>query len=139
MKKILFFIAFVAIFSACNSYGDKYLVNSKSEVYYKDGMTAGDAKLLGDFLLKNGYFDSTNERSVQLAREKDTINVKFVVDKEKMSSDIQNADALFMIMGTALSAEVFGAKPLKIILADQYMKGFRNVIVPGTVIEEPKK
>jgi hypothetical protein len=131
MKKLLCLIAIISVFAACSSYGDKYQVNEKSEVYYKDGMTAEDAKKLGDFLMKNGYFDSTNEKSVQLLKEKDTIAVKFVVDKAKVA-ETESADALFMIMGSAISSEIFSGKPLKIILADAYMKGFKDVAIPGS-------
>jgi hypothetical protein len=139
MKRLFLFIIVIAVFAACNSQGEKYQVNEKSEIYYKDGMTAGDAKLLGDFLLKNGYFDTLNEKTVQLGVEKDTITVKFAVDKGKVLQDEVSADAMFMIMGTAISADVFAARPLKIVLADLYMKGFRNVFIPGTNTSGPNK
>lgn len=129
MKKLLSILAVITIFAACKSYGDKYLVNEKSEIYYKDGMNADDAKRLGDFLVKNGYFDSTTNRSVQLAKTKDTINIKFVVDKTKIAEET-GADALFMIMGAAIKSEVFASKPLKIVLADAYMVGFKDIVIP---------
>ena len=138
MKKLLCLLLVISFLAACSSYGDKYKVNEKSEVYYKDGMTSDDAKRLGDFLLKNGYFDSTSEKSVQLAKENDSIAVKFVVDKTKVSQT-EGADALFLIMGSAISSEVFMGKPLKIILADAYMKGFKNVPIPGAAAADTTK
>lgn len=129
MKKLLSFLAIVSIFAACKSYGDKYKVNDKSEIYFKDGMNADDAKRLGDFLVRNGYFDSTSSRSVQLTKAKDTINIKFVVDKAKVAEET-GADALFTIMGSAIKTEVFASKPVKVVLADEYMAGFRDIVIP---------
>jgi hypothetical protein len=138
MKKLLSVFLVACILTACSSYGEKYKVNEKSEIYYKDGMTSGDAKILGDFLVKNGYFDNQTEKTVQLGRENDTINIKFVVDKTKLTEDV-SADALFMIVGTAISTEVFGGKPLKIVLADQSLKGFRDMTVPGIEVPDSTK
>ena len=127
MRKLLLVLSVISIvLMACNSWGDKYMANDKSEVYYKDGATADDAKKLGDFLLKNNYFDSLTEKSVQLTKTVDTFNVKFVVDKEKVNQT-ENAEMLFTIMGAAISADVFSNKPVKVILADQQMKGFQEL------------
>jgi hypothetical protein len=128
MRKFISLLVITSIILlGCNSYGEKYSVNDKSEVYYKgDGVTADDAKRLGDFLLKNNYFDSATEKSVQLTRTVDTFNVKFVVDKEKVTST-ENAEMLFTIMGMAISSDVFSGKPVKVILADTRMEGFKEI------------
>lgn len=128
MRKLLFVLFIVAstLMVACNSWGDKYMANEKSEVYYKDGATADDAKRLGDFLLKNNYFDSLTDKSVQLTKTADTFNVKFVVDKAKVS-ETENADMLFTIMGAAISSDVFSNKPVKVILADTRMESFKEM------------
>jgi hypothetical protein len=132
MKKILFFSAFVAVLGACNSFGDEYKVNKKSTIYYKDGLTAGDAKILGEFLLRNGYFDSLNEKTVQLARVKDTIILKFVEDEARLNKDAGTVDAYFMVMGTSIGSGVFPNNPLKIILADPSLKGYWDLVIPRT-------
>ncbi len=126
MRKLVLALLVSTALIACNSWGDKYMANDKSEVYYKDGATADDAKRLGDFLLKNNYFDSATEKSVQLTKTVDTFNVKFVVDKEKVSQT-ENADMLFTIMGAAISSDVFSGKPVKVILADTRMEGFKEI------------
>jgi hypothetical protein len=131
MKKISCFLAVLLMLGACNSsYGDKYEVNKKSTIYYTGGLTAGDAKLLGDFLLQNGYFDSLTEKTIQLAKEKDTIIVKFVEDEAKLSKDAGAVDANFIVMGTAIGSGVFPNNPLKIILADPSFKGYRDFAIP---------
>lgn len=128
MKKILIVLAAVTfVFAACNKFGEKYQPNDKSEVYYKgDGVTADDAKRLGDFLLKNNYFDTISEKSVQLTKTVDTFNIRFVVDEQKVN-EAPNAEMLFTIMGAAISADVFGNKPVKVILADAQMKAFKEI------------
>lgn len=128
MRKLSFVLFVVAstMMIACNSWGDKYMANDKSEVYYKDGATADDAKRLGNFLLENNYFDSLTEKSVQITKTVDTFNVKFVVDKAKVS-ETENADMLFTIMGAAISSDVFSGKPVKVILADTRMDGFKEI------------
>jgi len=125
MRKLfmLFCVAAVLV-TACNSYGDKIKVNNKSEVYYKDGASKEEAQALGDFLLKNNYFDSLSEKTVQLTKTKDTFNVKFVVDKAKIEKDA-NTEFLFQILGAAISSSVFKNKPVKIVLADTYIKAFK--------------
>jgi hypothetical protein len=128
MGKLLSALIIVSIaLSACNSYGDKLKVNDKSEVYYKDGATSEDAKKLGDYLLKEGYFDSTNEKSVQLSKTKDTFNVKFVVDKKRAEASLNETEATFTAFGMLLSMQVFDGKPTKVMLADPYMKTFREI------------
>jgi hypothetical protein len=128
MRKLLFLFCFATlVITACNSYGDKVKINDKSEVYYKDGASADDAQRLGNYLLKNNYFDSTNQKSVQLTKNKDTFNVKFVVDKAKVEQQ-GNSEFLFQILGAAISSGVFANKPVKVILADQYMKGFKDIL-----------
>lgn len=128
MRKLLTIFLATALIAACNAgYGDKHMVNDKSEVYYKgDGVTAEDAKKLGDFLLQNNYFDTISQKSVQLTRTADTFNVKFVVDKTKVDQT-ENAEMLFTIMGSAISTEVFAGKPVKVILADAKMEGFKEI------------
>jgi len=136
MRKLfmLFCVAAVLV-TACNSYGDKIKVNNKSEVYYKDGASKEEAQALGDFLLKNNYFDSLSEKTVQLTKTKDTFNVKFVVDKAKIEKDA-NTEFLFQILGAAISSSVFKNKPVKIVLADTYMKAFKDVL-PYSLNETP--
>lgn len=133
MKKVLALLPLIILaIAACNSYGEKVKINDVSEVYYKgDGVNADDAKRLGDFLLKNNYFDTKTSKTVQLMKTSDTFDVKFVVDKTKVEQE-KNAEFLFQIMGTAISADVFHNKPVKIILADQYMKGFKEVPMYST-------
>lgn len=127
MKKLSIVCLLAVVFASCSSHGEKHMVNNNSEVYFKgDGVTSDDAKRLGDFLLKNGYFDSVNQKTLQLTRTDDTFNIKFVVDTQLVSRD-QNAEMIFTIMAPAISSAVFNSKPVKMIWADQKLVLFREL------------
>lgn len=130
MKQILIVFMFASFAVAgCNSYGDKVKVNDKSEVYYKEGASKEEAQKLGDYLLKNNYFDAKTEKSIQLTKTKDTFNVKFVVDRAMAEKEIPAIESTFTALGMLLSLQVFNGKPTKIMLADAYMKTFREIPV----------
>lgn len=127
-------LAAAAFIVSCNSYGERHEVNKNSFVYYKgEGVNAEDAKRLGDFLLKNGYFDTVNQKTVQLTSSNDTMNVKFAVDKTKVSDD--NAEMLFSIMGAAISTDAFAGKPVKVVLADEKMEPFKELPINTSVTD----
>ncbi|MFN2458467.1 MAG: hypothetical protein ABR502_09720 [Chitinophagaceae bacterium] len=129
MEKILLILA-TAIFllSACNNYGKKVIVNSTSEVFYKgDGVTGADAKRLGKFLLRQGYFDTTTEKSVQLSKENNQYVVKFVVSQEKLT---QNKDYVllgFKVWQMWISQNVFNNAKTKVVLTDENLKDVQEV------------
>jgi pectate lyase len=111
----------------CKSYGDKIKINDQSEVYYKDGATKEEAQKLGDFLLKNNYFDTKTEKSVQLTKDADTFDVRFVVDKARAQESLKETQETFSALGMLLSMEVFGGKYVSVMLADPYMKTFSEI------------
>jgi hypothetical protein len=127
MRKMVLFLAVIILTTSCSSYGDKVKINDKSEVYYKDGASKEYAKKLGDYLLQNGYFDTKSDKSIQLTKTKDTFNVKFVVDKKRAETEMKETESTFTALGMLLSYQVFGGKPTRIMLADQYMKTFREL------------
>lgn len=130
MKKAVLVILISCIgFVSCNilsPYGKKVNINPTSEVYYKgDGVTEADAVKLGQYLLRNKYFDSTTTKSVQLT--KDTIFVvKFVIDETKLK-DNPMAEIGFMAMKFLLQDSVFNGQKIKVILANTEMKGIKTV------------
>jgi hypothetical protein len=130
MRKLITLLLFIAVATAsCNSYGDKLNINDKSEVYYKEGASKEDAKKLGDYLLKNNYFDTKSQKTVQLTKTKDTFNVKFVVDKTLAEKEASSIESTFTAFGMLLSLQVFDGKPTKVKLADKYLETFREIPV----------
>lgn len=130
MKKAVLVILTSCIgFVSCNilsPYGKKVNINPTSEVYYKgDGVTEADAVKLGQYLLRNKYFDSTTTKSVQLTKDT-TFVVKFVIDETKLK-DNPMAEIGFMAMKFLLQDSVFNGQKIKVILANTEMKGIKTV------------
>ena len=103
------------------------MINDQSEVYYKgEGVTEDDARKLGDFLLSQGYFNTVDQRSVQLSREKDSYVVKMVVDEEKVNTD-ETVLTGFKVWQMWIEESVFNGKQTKIVLANTELKTIKEV------------
>ncbi len=130
MKKTFLAFAFACILlTACNNYGDKIEVSS-SEVYYKDGASEPEAKKLGDFLKKQGYFDSSKKATVQLVKDKEDYVVKMVVDEDVVNKDKAFYHRYFWFIQDLISKEVFKGKKTKIVMADD---GLKDIATVGTI------
>lgn len=115
------------LFISCNSYGKKILINDKSEVYYKgSGVSMEDAKRLGQFLLSRGYFNVSDQRSVQLTKKGDSYVVKLVVDQEYMKAE-DNVIAGFRVWQMWIEDSVFNGSQTELLLADTELKNTREV------------
>jgi hypothetical protein len=130
MKKLIIVSLLACIaFISCDilsPYGKKVNINPSSEVYYKgDGVTEADAVKLGEYLLRNKYFDSTTKKSVQITKDT-TIVVKFVIDETKLK-DNPLAEIGFMAMKSLLQDSVFNGQKIKVILANTKMKSIKTV------------
>ena len=110
-----------------NNYGNKVLINAKSEVYYKEGVSEAEAKKLGDFLLKKEYFNTTEERSTQLMKENDVYVVKFVINEEKLNQDKDNVLLGFKVWHMWIQDNVFNGAKTKLLLTDDQFKDVQQV------------
>jgi hypothetical protein len=130
MKKFLLGLLVVAAFTSCSNHGKKITIEgTKGEVFYKgDGVTERDAKKLGEYLKTELYFDNENRKSVQLMRAEDGdgYDVHFVVDETKIKANPKLKDN-FRIIGTAISANVFGEKAVNVYLSDKRLKDFETL------------
>jgi hypothetical protein len=113
----------LGLLAACNNYGTK-LTYKKGELYYTSSVNESDAKKLGDFLDKN-YFTDDKEATVQLNKEGDTYQVKFVVKDgaEKDQTIVDN----FHQFGAQISKEVFKDQKVEIHLTDNTLKTVKVV------------
>src|SRR5665647_2861220 len=90
--------------------GKKYTLNDKHHVYYKgDGVTEDDAKKVGTYLTGIGLFGADNEMDVQIKAEKNSndINIRFIVDKDKVTPQIENS---FLSIGNDMAAKIYPDK-----------------------------
>ncbi len=127
MRNFIFLLFAAALCISCNEYGNKITIAKKNEVYYKgDGVKEDDAKRLGDFLLKQGYFDSTSARSVQLTKDSATWIVKLVVDEEKLKGNATEVVMWMGILEMLMKEEVFAGADTRIELVDTTMSDIKN-------------
>lgn len=132
MKKFLLLLVSVSMLAtSCdifNNYGKKVKINDKNEVFYKgDGVTENDAKKLGAYLEKLGYFSGTKELSVQLTKNTDAYVVRFVFDKAAYEKSKDQLALNLWYWQDLISENVFDGKRTNIVLADEKMKDFDSI------------
>lgn len=111
-----------SLLTSCNQFGKEVKIK-KNSVYYKN-VTESDAKKVGDFFYSIGYFNDNNEISVQLSKPKDTMQLRFVVDKEKVKPEM---DEQYLFIVSTLSDSLFNGAPIEVFLADAEMKDLKRV------------
>ena len=125
--KLLLFNTIIALsINACSSnYGKEYKLDSKHNVYYKgEGVNEAEAKKLANYLKEMNYFQDSIECTVQLAKNKDTFNLNFVVDETKLTGGYENN---FLIFGAFISEKVFNNAPVTIQLTNNTLEPFKNL------------
>jgi hypothetical protein len=108
---------------ACNNYGTKLEFN-KGEVYYTSNSNEADARKLGDFLVKEKYFNGT-PKTVQLDKSGSTNQVRMVIQADKQN-DPEILAALKTFAGQ-MSEEVFDKAPTEIHVTDDSLKTVKVV------------
>jgi hypothetical protein len=127
MKKILPIAALIVItlFSSCNNYGKKVKINEYLEVYLKgDSVSENDAHKLGDYLASISK-ESTNEKSLQLSKEKGAYVVRMVIDENKLKTDT-TLNTGFMALKTLIGSEVFPGSNVNFIVTDNQFKDLKT-------------
>ncbi len=130
-------ISLLSLMSCSGNYGKKVTFSTNTgEVYYKgDGVTETDAKAVGEFLEKQGYFSKDGSRtSVQITKKDKTIEARFVVNDKKLAA-AKNADASFEIIGALMSKEVFSDTPVDIIYTDDKFGDKKTIAFNPKVLE----
>lgn len=124
MKFLLALLIPLTVLISCGGdYGNKVTINDKSDVFYKGkGVTESDAKRLGDYLLREGYFDTTTSKSVQLVKDSSAWVVRLVVDKEKYANADGTIAMSMIIFQQAMSEQVFNKEKTRLELVDDEMK-----------------
>lgn len=138
LNKLILAVSAMLFFSGCESNGKKYDFNGKQNIYYKgDGVSESDAKKLATYLNEIKYFGSDKELSVQITKEKetkDTVNINFVVDKSKLTEEIETS---FMLIGGYIAQNVFSGTPVNINFIDTAFKLIKKLGYAKPIIDEP--
>ena len=136
MKKTILFLFVVSVlFVACDNYGDR-VSNGHIEVYYKEGINketaARTARFLHDLEVQ-AQNDTTQSKSMQLLKNKDTVIFRMVVNKEKAAA--MNEDNYYAL-ANYLSVAVFNNAPVNIDLTDNQFNTVRSLQFKKVNLEE---
>lgn len=124
MKKYLFFLL-APWMVACSDYGSKATADN-IEVYYKEGISKEQAEKtarLFDQLLNESNPADKAKKSFQLQKTGDTVLLKMVADKAKLSGV---GDDSFYAIATLVSDSVFAGAVVNLTLTDNTFKGFKE-------------
>ena len=118
LSTILVLTVLMAVGLACSSYGTKLDFNN-GELYYTDNVTEADAKKLGEYLVKSGFFGG-KKVTVQLDKSGATYQFRMVVMPEKQSDEATLI--LMKAFAGEISEEVFGGAPTELHICDDQLK-----------------
>ena len=112
---------------ACRSYGDSISINEKSIVYYKGYVQVAEAKKLGDFLLLQGYFNTTDKKAVQLLKKGSTYMIRFIVEETDVQADRENVLFAFEVWRDWIQEHVFPNQSVQVELVNEKLKHIAKV------------
>lgn len=107
--------------------GEIYEVDKIHHVYYKGaGVTKEEAKKVGNYLTRLGYFKNDHEVDVQLSsnKEKSNLKIAYVVDDSKITAELEKD---FLFISSFLSDTVFNGKKMLVSLADDHLDEVKNL------------
>jgi preprotein translocase subunit SecF len=108
---------------ACSGHGTKIEYNG-GELYYTDNVTEAEAKKLGDYLVKQEFFDG-KPKSVQIEKSGSTYQFRMVVVPEKQNDE--STLQIFKAFAKQLSTDVFNGAPTELHVCDEQLKTLKVV------------
>lgn len=126
MKALLIITVLTAGLCACKqNYGKEYKLDKMHNVFYKgEGVDEAQAKKLANYLKEQEYFQDSINSTVQLVKNKDTFNVNFAVDENRLMAGYENK---FLLFGAFISEAVFDKSPVTIQLTNSRLEPFKNL------------
>jgi hypothetical protein len=130
MRKITTLSLFFCLLSAsllsmaCTNPGTK-LTYKKGELYYTGNVTEADAKKVGEYFLKVGYFVDEEEHAVQLDKAGDTYQVRMVV-KEGIDKE-EKYVPMFREVANEISKDLLGGSKVEVHLTDSKLKTLKVI------------
>lgn len=108
---------------ACNQYGEKLEYNG-GEIYYTKNVTEAEAKKLGEYLVKQEFFDG-KEKTVQLDKQGGTYQFRMVVVEDKRNDE--STLEIFKTFASQISAAVFDKAPVEIHVCNEKLETLKVV------------
>lgn len=125
LLKTIIVITLISLFIACSGYGEK-LQYAKTEVYYTNEVNKKDAEKLGEFLVSSG-FAGDNEKSVQLAKNKENGNYQFRMVTTKEAAESETYETIFKYYVIQISDSVFNKEPVEFHICDNVFKTLKVI------------
>ena len=109
--------------ASCHDYGKKLTFNG-GDLYYTSQVTEADAQKLGNYLVKEKFFDGT-KKTVQLNKNGETYEFRMVMikDAEKAPNTVET----FTAVSKELSENVFNGGKVVVHLCDDHLKTLRAI------------
>jgi hypothetical protein len=130
ITRILVAIVLIAIallrIASCHNYGKKLTFNG-GELYYTSQVSEADANKLGEYLVKEKFFDGT-KKTVQL--NKNGANYEFRMVMKKDAEKAPNTTETFQSVAKELSDNVFKGGHVVVHLCDDQLKTLRVIPEP---------
>jgi hypothetical protein len=124
--KNLFLISMVIFaMASCSAYGTK-TTKGPVEVYYKEGISAGEAQQTANLLYiidSSANNNTTATKSYQLCKKRDTVCFRMVADRSKLKGIDDNS---FFIIGNMISDSIFNHAPLNVELTNNTFETFKT-------------
>jgi len=114
-----------------NNYGS-HLDYGKAQLYYQSSVTEAEARQVGDWLTKNEYFEAGRPIVLQLAKNGETLQLRFMVNRTGWEQ--RNYRAAFAWLRNDIEAKL--GKPIEVQLCDRKLKT-RYSIVKDQNIDKP--
>jgi hypothetical protein len=130
ISKTLSILFISVLFSSCNQFGEEVKFKNSS-IYYKN-ISEDEARRSGEFFQSIGYFTDTSNISVQITKPKDSVEIRFVIDKNKMRPELEEN---FMVIASVLSDSVFKKAPLIVFLSDTDLSDIKRLGVAVPIVE----
>ena len=128
----------ITFFTGCADNGKEYKMDKEHNIYYKGGgLDESTAKKLADYLKVQEYFQAGKNATVQIIKSdktKDTVNLNFIVDKSKITPEMENT---FILFGGMIAQKIFSAAPLTVHLCGKDFDELKNLGYAKPVAEVP--
>lgn len=130
MKRLYFLLLLCAVaLLGCTSHKGQRETFGGGELYYKDGITADEAKKLGKYLQSVGFFSDETPQSTQLGKRGNAYVFRLVVADEAVKDESMARILGFMSMDIA--ADVFDGSPVDVELMDEGFTTQKTIASPG--------
>jgi hypothetical protein len=108
------------------------LVFQQGTLYYDAPVTQAEAQRVGEYLVQQEVFNAQQAATVQLNREQDLYQLRFVVNPAVVDNTLTNIQ--FGLLGSDIAQNILGGKPLEVALCDPELKPLK-VVPPSARLE----